>query len=197
MIGQPYLCAAQEPSRLPPLLSSGRRDPLSFREESYSHCTRSPSNAHKKIKSPSITQMPSGYQQVTGNINSFNNIVNFITNLNDEGRQVLQWLRYLNYSNGTKISVPNHPVRTPEPGRPIVPSIPGRVGKDARAKRPSLRKTAVLVVDCRALQSLVRRVLPVVLCRARPSPLGPCGARPSSIGLGRHPWGPAGPGSPL
>ena len=53
---------------------------------------------------------------------------------------------------------------------------------DARAKRPNLRKTAVLVVDGRALQSLVRRVLPVVLCRARPSPIGPCRARPSSVG---------------
>ena len=36
--------------------------------------------------------MSSGYQQVTGNINSFNNIVNFNTELGDEGRQILQWL---------------------------------------------------------------------------------------------------------
>jgi len=35
--------------------------------------------------------MSSGYQQVTGNINSFN-IVNFNTELGDEGRQILQWL---------------------------------------------------------------------------------------------------------
>ena len=35
--------------------------------------------------------MASGYQHVTGNINSFN-IVNFNTELGDEGRQILQWL---------------------------------------------------------------------------------------------------------
>ena len=35
--------------------------------------------------------MSSGYHQVTGNINSFN-IVNFNTELGDEGRQILQWL---------------------------------------------------------------------------------------------------------
>ena len=35
--------------------------------------------------------MSSGYQHVTGNINSFN-IVNFNTELGDEGRQILQWL---------------------------------------------------------------------------------------------------------
>ena len=57
---------------------------------------------------------------------------------------------------------------------------------DARAKRPNLSKTAVLVVDGRALQSLVRRVLPVVLCRARPSSMGPCRARQSSIGPTRY-----------
>ena len=41
-------------------------------------------------------------------------------------------------------SVPNRPVRTPGPWRPIVPSVPGRVGKDGRARRPSLLNTAVL-----------------------------------------------------
>jgi len=29
-------------------------------------------------------------------------------------------------------SVPNRPVRTPGPWRPIVPSVPGGVGKDGR-----------------------------------------------------------------
>ena len=36
--------------------------------------------------------MSSGYQQVTGNINSFNNIVNINTEKGDEERQILQWL---------------------------------------------------------------------------------------------------------
>ena len=36
--------------------------------------------------------MSPDHQQPTGNINSFNNIVNYITNLDDEGRQILQWL---------------------------------------------------------------------------------------------------------
>ena len=42
--------------------------------------------------------MSAEHQQATGNINSFNNtnsfnnIVNNITNLDDEGRQILQWL---------------------------------------------------------------------------------------------------------
>ena len=36
--------------------------------------------------------MSTGYQQVTGNINSFNNIVNFNTEQGDEGTQILQWL---------------------------------------------------------------------------------------------------------
>ena len=67
-------------------------------------------------------------------------------------------------------SVPNHPVRTPRPWRPIVQSVLGRVGKDARVKRPNLSKTAVLVVDGRALQSFIRGVLPVVLCRALQGP---------------------------
>ena len=86
-------------------------------------------------------------------------------------------------------SVPNRPVRTPGPGRPIVPSVPGRVGKDARAKRPSLRKTAVLVVDCRALQSLVRRVLPVVLCRALQGPAVLYRPHPLSVEESRYQYG--------
>ena len=44
----------------------------------------------------------------------------------------------------TQASVPNRPVRTPGPWRPIVPSVPGRVGKDGLAKRPSSKMTAVL-----------------------------------------------------
>jgi len=42
--------------------------------------------------------MSSGSQQVTSNLNSFNNnnsfnnIVNFVTKIDDEGRQILQWL---------------------------------------------------------------------------------------------------------
>ena len=41
-------------------------------------------------------------------------------------------------------SVPNRPVRTPGPWRLIVPSVPGRVGKDGRARRPSFVNTAGL-----------------------------------------------------
>ena len=36
--------------------------------------------------------MPSGNQQVTGNINSFNNVVNFVTEIDAEGHQILKWL---------------------------------------------------------------------------------------------------------
>lgn len=42
-----YLCNAKAISYHPPL-SSGRRDPLSFPEKSYSHCTLSLSYSHKK-----------------------------------------------------------------------------------------------------------------------------------------------------
>jgi len=35
--------------------------------------------------------MSSGFQQITGNVNSFNT-VNLITGLDDEGRQILPWL---------------------------------------------------------------------------------------------------------
>jgi len=68
------------------------------------------SSQEKRFRSPSIAQMSEEYQQVTGdidsfnnrfsnnnngrhnNFNSFNNIVNFISGLDDEGRQILQWL---------------------------------------------------------------------------------------------------------
>ena len=83
------MCNAQ---RLILLLSSGRKDPLSFPEKSYSHCALYLSNADKIFKSQSIAQMSSGYQQVTGNINSFNNFFNFITGIDEEGSQILQWL---------------------------------------------------------------------------------------------------------
>ena len=36
--------------------------------------------------------MSLGYQQVAGNINSFNNIINFIAEIDAEGHQILQWL---------------------------------------------------------------------------------------------------------
>ena len=38
--------------------------------------------------------MPSGHQQITGNINSFNfnNTVNVVSERDAEGRQILQWL---------------------------------------------------------------------------------------------------------
>ena len=97
MIG--LICATLGPDQLPPLLSLNQKDPLSFREKSYSHCTQSLFNSHKKFRSPSIAKMSPGHQQVTShtnsfsnNINSFNNIVNFITEIDDEGRQILQWL---------------------------------------------------------------------------------------------------------
>jgi len=58
--------------------------------------TISLSNSHESKKDKSgksaIAQMSQGHQQVTGNINSFNNIVNFVTEIDDEGRQILQWL---------------------------------------------------------------------------------------------------------
>jgi len=58
--------------------------------------------------------------------------------------------------------------------RAVFPTVPGRVSKDGRAKRPNFIKTAVLGVDGRALPSLVRWLLPVVICRARLSTVGPC-----------------------
>ena len=44
-----------------------------------------------------MAQMPSGCRQIAGSINSFNvlnsnNVVNFITEADAEGRQILQWL---------------------------------------------------------------------------------------------------------
>ena len=70
-------------------------------------------------------------------------------------------------------SVPKCPGRMGGPCGTAVKSVPGRVSKDARAKRLNLSKTAVLGVDGRALQSLVKWVLPVVICRARQSSTGP------------------------
>ena len=70
-------------------------------------------------------------------------------------------------------SVPKRPGRTVGPCGTVFKSVPGRVSKDARAKRPNLSKTAVQGVDSRALQSLVKWVLPVFICRARPSSSGP------------------------
>ncbi|RPA97059.1 hypothetical protein L873DRAFT_1156245 [Choiromyces venosus 120613-1] len=67
------------------------------------------------------------------------------------------------------------------PGGLVVPGVPGGVGKDGRARRPSFVKTAVLRVDARALQSYGKWHLPAVNCRARPSFAGP----------GRHSQGPA------
>ena len=34
----------------------------------------------------------SRYQKIAGNINSFNNIVNFVTEIDEEGHQILLWL---------------------------------------------------------------------------------------------------------
>ncbi|RPA88905.1 hypothetical protein L873DRAFT_1823814 [Choiromyces venosus 120613-1] len=67
------------------------------------------------------------------------------------------------------------------PGGLVVPGVPGGVGKDGRAWRPSFVKTAVLRVDARALQSYGKWHLPAVIHRARPSFAGP----------GRHSQGPA------
>jgi len=65
----------------------------------------------------------------------------------------------VNLREGSKflsiLSVPNRPVRTPGPWRPIVPSVPGRVGKDGWARRPSFVNTPGLWVDGRALQSFL------------------------------------------
>ena len=82
----------------------------------------------------------------------------------------------MNEAVGATSSVPKRPKRpgrTAGPCGTAVKSVPSRVSKDARAKRPNLSKTAVLGVDGRALQSLVKWVLPVVICRARPSSAGP------------------------
>jgi len=62
-------------------------------------------------------------------------------------------------------SVPKRPGGPIGPATTVVPGVLDRVSKDGRAKRPNLDKTAILGVDGRALQSLVR-VLPVVICRA-------------------------------
>ena len=98
MIGSVHTCATPEVDKLPPL-PSVLRDLLSFRR---SHILTARDHSltitKKTIRLLSIAQMSAGHQQSTGNINSFNNnnsfnnIVNLITNLDDEGRQILQWL---------------------------------------------------------------------------------------------------------
>ena len=66
---------------------------MDIRAKSYSSCLLSISNSHRKaIQITAIPQMSSSNQQVTGNINSFNNIVNFIADIDTEGRLILQWL---------------------------------------------------------------------------------------------------------
>jgi len=39
--------------------------------------------------------MSSGRPQVTGNINSFNSIINFVTEIDAEGCQIMKWLSLL------------------------------------------------------------------------------------------------------
>jgi len=113
MIVPAHIMHAQRPSLInyytTPPLSPSVRDPLWFRAKSYSHCARSLSRSQEKIsRSPSIAQMSQEHQQVTSDIGSFNNnfsnntgshnnfnsfnTVNFITGLDNEGRQILQWL---------------------------------------------------------------------------------------------------------
>ena len=50
--------------------------------------------------------MSSGHQQITGNINSFNRIINFIAEIDVEGRQIMQWLSLLDHRNATKACGP-------------------------------------------------------------------------------------------
>ena len=78
--------------KLPPPLSSGLRDPLSFRGSRILTAHDPSLTITKKIRLLSIAQMSAGHQQVTGNINSFNNIVNYFAEEDAEGRQILQWL---------------------------------------------------------------------------------------------------------
>ena len=58
-------------------------------------------------------------------------------------------------------SVPNSPGRTAGPWWTVVPGVLSRVGTDDRARHPYFIKTAVLLVDGRALQSYWERDLPV------------------------------------
>ena len=97
MIGPAHICTAPEADKLPPPLSLGRRD-ISF-QRSRTLTAHNPSLTLKEIKITAVSAMSPGHQQVTGNTNSFNNnnnslnsIVNFITGIDEEGRQILQWL---------------------------------------------------------------------------------------------------------
>ncbi|RPA91088.1 hypothetical protein L873DRAFT_1820033 [Choiromyces venosus 120613-1] len=81
---------------------------------------------------------------------------------------------------------------------PTVPSVPGRVDKDGRARRPSFIKTAVLGVDARALQSsdMIEQMAysgrqlqsPAFNCRARPSTVGPRSHLQSLVGTRHIPY---------
>jgi len=98
IIGPAHTCATPEPYGLPPPLSSGLWTPLKFREKSYCRCTKYPSNpTRKRIQIIVILEMSSRHQQIIGNTNSFNSFnlistANFISEGDDEGRQILQWL---------------------------------------------------------------------------------------------------------
>ena len=83
-------------------------------------------------------------------------------------------------------SVPKRPGRTVGPCRTVVHSVPGRVSKDARAKRPNFTKLAVLGVDGRALASSAKWDLPAVIYRALQGPAVMNKARPLSAGLCCH-----------
>ena len=82
----------------PLFLKLSSRDPLELRAKSDSHCTQSFSNSHKQRNLDNrLAQMSTRQQQITSNLNSFNNnsfnnIVNFITEIDDEGHQILRWL---------------------------------------------------------------------------------------------------------
>jgi len=97
MIGPEQTCATPEPYESPPSLSLGRKI-LSPSERSHILIAHDLSLTHKKFRSPSIAQMWPKHQQPTSNMNSFNNnnpfnnIANFIPEIGDEGRQILQWL---------------------------------------------------------------------------------------------------------
>ena len=66
-------------------------------------------------------------------------------------------LRLYYYVSNFAINQPMLPVISdpgsehPDPVFPTVPGVPGRVGKECRARRPKIARTAVLGVDGRAL----------------------------------------------
>ncbi|KAG0640238.1 hypothetical protein HOY80DRAFT_1070474 [Tuber brumale] len=53
---------------------------------------------------------------------------------------------------------------------PTIPDVPNSMGMDGRALRPSSKKTAILGVDARVLQSWYKWHLPVVICRTQSLP---------------------------